>query len=201
MTTRLILVALAMVMLVLFLQYPLQRIVAFRRRHARPRTTASELFPKLRRQRYTASMAELRDFASSLLLGTSMDVTLSQALQKTAELFSERGVFGERLGRHVESRMAESPEAVLKALARDFASEHLDDMIRRIEISRETGGSLIGALQLTVEAIEEDIGSAISRQIREAANKLTIPMIMGVFFSIVVLGVLPLLLNFMDSFG
>jgi hypothetical protein len=129
-----------------------------------------------------------------------MKATLAQALQRTAEQFKGRGIFGERLNRHVESRLAESPEAVLQALARDFESEHLNDMIRHIEISRETGSTLLNALTVSVESIEEDIRSSISEDIRNAANRLTIPMILGVFFSVVVLGILPLLINFWNSF-
>jgi hypothetical protein len=56
-------------------------------------------------------LTELRDFASSLLLGTSMKVTLAQALQKTAEQFKNRGIFGERLNRYVEANQASTPLA------------------------------------------------------------------------------------------
>jgi hypothetical protein len=197
---QLILVLLIMAILWLALRYPVQRVWVFWRRRYRLRKS-SDPFRRFRRERYTASLGELRDFASSLLLGTSMKVTLAQALQKTAEQFRNRGIFGERLNRYVEARVAESPEAVIEGLIRDFKSEHLSDMLRRIEISRQTGGSLVDALALTVDAIEEDISSAISREIREAANQLTIPMILGVFLSIVALGILPLVISLFERLG
>ena len=182
-------------------RYPLQRIAMFwsrSRRSSLRQSTASQ--PSARRH-YEVSLQELRDFASSLLLGTSMKATLAQALQKTAEQFKKRGVFGVRLNRYVEARVAESPEAVLSGLIQDFKSEYLEDTLRRIEISRRTGGALVDALAVTVETIEEDISSGVSRRIREAANQLTIPMIMGVFFSVVVLGVLPLIWTLIINLG
>lgn len=182
-------------------RYQLQYIWAFWRRRYRFSLRKSDPFQRFRRQRYTVSMGELRDFASSLLLGTSMNATLAQALQKTAEQFKGRGIFGERLNRHVEARVAESPEAVLQGLARDFKSEHLEDMLRRIEISRRAGGSLVDALALSVDALEEDIRANISREIREAANQLTIPMIMGVFFSVAVLGIVPMIMILLSRLG
>ena len=182
-------------------RHPLQRIAMFRsrtRRLSKMRAIASR--PAARRT-YQVSLQELRDFASSLLLGTSMRATLAQALQKTAEQFRNRGVFGARLNRYVEARVAESPEAVLSGLIEDFKSEYLEDTLRRIEISRRTGSTLVDALEVTMETIEEDISSGISRRIREAANQLTIPMIMGVFFSVVVLGVLPIIWTLVINLG
>lgn len=182
-------------------RHQLRRIWAFWRRkpHKPSESTAAAAF--FRPRRYRVSLPELRDFASSLLLGTSMNVTLGQALQKTAEQFEGRGVFGDRLGRHVEARLAESPDAVLRGLARDFRSQYLEDMVRHIEISRKAGARLTDALTLSVETIEEEIRTTVSYDIRRAANQLTIPMILGVFMPIVILGVLPLLWDFVARIG
>jgi ABC-type multidrug transport system fused ATPase/permease subunit len=196
----LILILLVLGILGMAFRYPVQRIWVFWRRRYRLRTRGDP-FRRFRRERYNASLGELRDFASSLLLGTSMKATLAQALQKTAEQFKNRGIFGERLNRYVEARVAESPESVIEGLIQDFRSEHLSDMLRRIEISRQTGGALVDALALTVDAIEEDISSGVSREIREAANQLTVPMILGVFLSIVALGILPLVIALFDRLG
>ena len=197
----LLLVALVLGILAYLFRYPLQRIAMFWSRSRRLRAAQTLVSQPAARRHYEVSLHDLRDFASSLLLGTSMRATLAQALQKTAEQFRKRGIFGARLNRYVEARVAESPEAVLSGLIQDFRSEYLEDTLRRIEISRRTGGSLVDALTVTVETIEEDISSGISRRIREAANQLTVPMIMGVFFSIVVLGVLPLIWTLLESLG
>jgi Flp pilus assembly protein TadB len=119
-------------------------------------------------------------------------------LQQTAEQFEGRGVFGARLNRHVEARLAESPDAVLRGLAQDFNSQYLEDMVRHIEISRQAGARLSDALILTVENIEEDIRSSVSFDIRKASNQLTAPMIIGIFMPIVILAVLPLIVDFLQ---
>lgn len=189
----LLLVVLLVAAYLLLFQYPLRRIRAFRRglsAASGQRGVMPTARGKAKPRRVT--LPELRDFASSLLLGTSMQVTLAQALQRTAEQFRGRGLFGQRLNRHVEARLNESPEAVLQGLAEDFKSEHLEDIVRRIEIARQAGATLDDAFAVSVEAIEEDIRATISREIREWANTLTIPMIMGVFFSLMMLGLLPL---------
>ena len=186
---------LAILVSILF-RHQLRRIWAFRRRRPYRAAESAARVAFFRPRQYKVSRSDLRDFASSLLLGTSMNVTLGQALQKTAEQFEERGVFGARLNRHVEARLAESPDAVLRGLARDFRSQYLEDMVRHIEISRQAGARLTDALTLTVETIEEDIRAGVSFDIRRAANQLTVPMILGVFMPIVILGVLPLLWDF-----
>lgn len=195
-----LLIALFLAVYFLLLQYPLQRIRAFRRRTAALRQ-AGGVAKRGRAKQLQVSLPVIRDFASSLLLGTSMNATLTQALVRTAEQFKGRERFGQRLQRQVESRLSESPETVLQALAEDFKSEHLADIVRRIEIARQAGAPLVDALAVSVDAIEQDISSSISRDIRDWASKLEIPMIMGIFFSVVVLGILPLILNLFREIG
>lgn len=149
--------------------------------------------PFKRRKRPQVALTEIRDFAVSLQLAMSLEETLSGALARTAEQFSDRGVFGERLKRHVESKLAISPEEVIRGLAEELGSEELSDLLTKLDLARDGGVSSVEALSVSVNAIEEEIRAGIERDIQRAPIVLTIPMVLGVFFVSIVLSLWPLI--------
>jgi len=149
--------------------------------------------PFKRRKQPQVDLTEIRDFAVSLQLAISLEETLSGALARTAEQFSGRGFFGERLKRHVESKLAISPEEVIRGLAEEFGSEELRDLLTKLDLARDGGVSCVEALSVSVNAIEEEIRAGIERDIQRAPIVLTIPMVLGVFFVSIVLSLWPLI--------
>lgn len=146
-----------------------------------------------RRKRLQADLTEIRDFAVNLQLAMSLEETLSGALERTAEQFSSRGVFGERLKRHVESKLAISPEDVIRGLAEEFGSEELRDLLTKLDLARDGGVSSVEVLSVSVNAIEDEIRAGIERDIQRAPIVLTIPMVLGIFFVSIVLSLWPLI--------
>ncbi len=180
------------------LEYTLRRIWAFQRKrfHRRAKESRGRLLARLgRTQHYHVDLREIRDFVVSLQLGTSMDETLSGALSQAADQLQDRGTFGERLLRHVETRLSIAPEEVIKGLAGDFHSEHLRDLLQRLEMARDGGISYERALALSVSLIEEEIRGDIERDIQQVPIKLTLPMIAGVFLPAIIIGIFPLVAN------
>lgn len=178
--------------------YTLERVWAFQRKRFRRFAEGSRarLLARLGRpQRYQVDLREIRDFVISLQLGTSMDETLSGALLRAAEQLKDRGAFGERLLKHVETQLSIAPEDVIKGLAEDFHSEHLVDLVLRLEMARDGGISYERALSLSVSLIEEEIRGHLERDIQQIPIQLTLPMIVGVFLPAIVIGVFPLVLN------
>lgn len=145
-----------------------------------------------RRGPFHAELSEIRDFLVSLQLALSLEETLAGALAQTAEQFANRGVFGQRLLQHVQSKLTISPEEVLKGLAEDFDSEQLRDVVTRLTLARDGGMSYVEAMALSVEAIENEIRAEIEHEIQRAPVILTIPMVMGVFLAALVLAAYPL---------
>lgn len=148
---------------------------------------------------YETDLREIRDFVTSLHLGTSLDETLSGALASTANQLRDRGPLGERLQTHVETRLAIAPEEVIEALAQDFQSAHLRDLVQRLEMARDGGISYDQALSLTLSLVEEEIRGDILRDIQQAPIKLTFPMIAGVFIPAIFIGIYPLVANIFVS--
>ena len=146
------------------------------------------------RKALVADLRDVRDFAFNLQLGTSMEATLSGALSETAEQFAgKKGVFGERLKRQVDAKLASSPEDVIRGLAEDFDSLQLREMLDRLAMAREGGVSYERALSISVDSIEEDIRAEVEQEIQQAQTKLTVPMVVGVFGPPLVIGILPLI--------
>ena len=148
-----------------------------------------------RRRKLQVDLTEIRDFVVNLELATSLEQTLAGALVETAEQFADRGVFGQRLKRHVETRLALSPEDVIRGLIEDFGSSELRDLLTRLERARAGGMSNVEALTLSVETIEDDIRVKVERDIQRAPIILTIPMVVGVFFVALVLTAYPLIVG------
>nr|MBC8252942.1 hypothetical protein [Ardenticatenia bacterium] len=192
----LLLIAAATIILADRRLYLVWRIVRFQR--LRPELQV-ETMPVLRwfqrRRKLQVDLTEIRDFVVNLELATSLEQTLAGALVETAEQFADRGVFGQRLKRHVETRLALSPEDVIRGLIEDFGSSELRDLLTRLERARAGGMSNVEALTLSVETIEDDIRVKVERDIQRAPIILTIPMVVGVFFVALVLTAYPLIVG------
>jgi len=192
----LLLIAAATIILADRLLYLVWRIVRFQR--LRPELQV-ETMPVLRwfqrRRKLQVDLTEIRDFVVNLELAISLEQTLAGALVETAEQFANRGVFGQRLKRHVKTRLALSPEDVIRGLIEDFGSSELRDLLTRLERARAGGMSNVEALTLSVETIEDDIRVKVERDIQRAPIILTIPMVVGVFFVALVLTAYPLIVG------
>jgi len=192
----LLLIAAATIILADRLLYLVWRIVRFQR--LRPELQV-ETMPVLRwfqrRRKLQVDLTEIRDFVVNLELAISLEQTLAGALVGTAEQFANRGVFGQRLKRHVKTRLALSPEDVIRGLIEDFGSSELRDLLTRLERARAGGMSNVEALTLSVETIEDDIRVKVERDIQRAPIILTIPMVVGVFFVALVLTAYPLIVG------
>ena len=140
-------------------------------------------------------LSDVRDLVISLQLGTSMQSTLTGSLDRAAEQFAGRGVLGERLRRHVDARLSISSEAVLEGLVQDIDCPQLAELLERIRMASEGGISYTRVLAVSVASIEEDMRSAIEQEIQKAPTRLTLPMVIGVFFPAIILGLLPLMAN------
>jgi len=192
----LLLIVAATVILADRIWYLVWRIVRFQR--LRPGLQI-ETMPVLRwfqrRRELQADPTEIRDFVVNLELATSLGQTLAGALVETAEQFADRGVFGQRLKRHVATRLVLSPEDVIRGLAEDFGSSELRDLLTRLERARAGGTSNVEALALSVETIENNIRYKVERNIQRAPIILTIPMVVGVFFVALAITAYPIIVT------
>jgi hypothetical protein len=172
------------------LDYQIRRILRFqRRRFAKRPIPTLAIF---RRAKQPVSMITVRDFVVNLQLGTAMEATLSRALSQSAKQFANRGLFGQRLNRHVESRLSISPEAVLEGLVSDFDSTHLVDLLERVRMAADGGVSYNRIFTLTVDEIQEDIRSRLEQSIQRTPTRLAVVMTAGFFMPILVLLLVPL---------
>jgi hypothetical protein len=206
MINALLVLALMVVLILLLatseLGYTLQRVWAFRRRQSRRRSRQPRpgLLARFRRKpELHVDLREIRDFVISLHLGTSMEQTLSGALSETAEQLKGRSDFGDRLYKHVQTRLSIAPEEVIQGLIDDFQSEHLRDLRQRLEMARDGGISYDRALSLTVSQLEEEIRGDIRRDIQRMPIELTLPMIVGVFLPAVLIGLFPIVMTFLSQ--
>jgi len=192
----LLLIVAATIILADRLLYLLWRIIRFQR--LRPDLQVATI-PVLRwfqrRHELQVDPTEIRDFVVNLELATSLEQTLAGALVETAEQFADRGVFGQRLKRHVATRLVLSPEDVIRGLIEDFGSSELRDLLTRLERARAGGTSNVEALALAVETIENNIRYKVERDIQRAPIILTIPMVVGVFFVALVITAYPLIVG------
>ena len=142
---------------------------------------------------YEVRLPTVRDFVLTLQLSLSLAETLAGALQQASLQFGDRGVFGQRLVTRVKSQLQVEPEAVIAALAKDFESEDLVNLAERLEMAHEGGLAYSEAVNVTLDDIEEKIRINVEKEIERAPVMLTIPMIIGVFFSALSLLGFPLL--------
>jgi hypothetical protein len=186
-----------LVMAVFRLDQQIRRIVLFQRRRLGRHRVGSVLsgLQRTATKRYHTSLSDVRDLVISLQLGTSLESTLTGSLARAAEQFAGRGDLGERLRKHVESRLSISPQAVLQGLADDFRLPQLDEVLERVRMAEEGGVSYNRVLTVSADAIEEDIRGQIEEEIEKAPIRMTLPMVAGVFFPALVLGLVPLLVS------
>lgn len=142
---------------------------------------------------YEVDLPTVRDFVLTLQLSLSLAETLAGALQQASKQFGERGTFGQRLVTRVKSQLQVEPEQVIQALANDFQSEDLQNLAERLEMAHEGGLAYSEAVNTTLDDIEEKIRITVEKEIERAPVMLTIPMIIGVFFSALALLGFPLL--------
>lgn len=148
---------------------------------------------------YDVDLPTVRDFILTIQLSLSLAETLAGALQQAGRQFGERGVFGQRLSTRVRSQLQVEPERVILALANDFQSEPLFDLAERLDLAHEGGLSYGEAVDSTLDEVEERIRIEVEKEIERAPVMLTIPMIIGVFFSALALLGFPLLVVMFNS--
>jgi len=150
---------------------------------------------------YEVDLPTIRDFVLTLQLSLSLAETLAGALAQAARQFGDRGTFGDRLTTRVRSQLQVEPEAVIRALAGDFQSEHMHDLADRLDMSHEGGLSYSEAVNTSLDDIEEVIRIGVEKEIERAPVVLTIPMIIGVFFSALAILGYPLLIVMFKTVG
>jgi len=191
-----VLLVLIVLMSLLGWDYQLKRIYHFQKRRFRGRKIQSilpELLGETETPKLKVPLSEVRDLVITLQLGTSMQATLTGSLERAAEQFRGRGDLGERLNRHVEAKLhSVGPQAVLEGLVHDFDCPQLEEVLERIRMAEDGGISYTQVLAVSVSTIEEDIRAVVDQEIQKAPTRLTLPMIAGVFFPALILGLLPL---------
>ncbi len=164
---------------------------------------AGALGPRLARrylmeQARVRHLAEVRDFIAALRLMVSIGETLSRSLIRLSQE-DDPSLFGQRLRGHVATRLASSPEAVIEALARDFRSPELENLLLRLRASQRGGLSGGEAVRSTAEEVEAEMAERAELAIEEAPTKLVLPMLVGLFPTILVLLLYPLAQTFLSG--
>jgi hypothetical protein len=101
----------------------------------------------------------------------------------------------------VRSQLQVEPEKVVLALATDFNSPALFDLHDRLELAHEGGLSYSEAVTTSLEEVEDRIRVDVEKEIERAPVVLTIPMIVGVFFTALALLGWPLLVIMFNTVG
>lgn len=180
------------------MDYQLRQISRFQKQRTKgtkgPLSLAELLQQPVTTQKFKVPLSDVRDFVITLQLGTSMEATLSGSLARAADQYATRGIFGERLRKHVEARLSISPDAVLQGLVQEFDCMQLSEVLDRVRMAADGGISYNRVLGVSVAAIEEDIRRNVEQQIQRAPTLLTLPMVGGVFFPALALGLIPLVM-------
>jgi hypothetical protein len=150
---------------------------------------------------FEVDLPTIRDFILTLQLSLSLAETMAGALTQASRQFGSRGQFGQRLLVRVRSQLQVEPEAVIRALSVDFNSDHLEELAERLEMAHEGGFSYRQAVDASLDDVEEEIRVTVEKEIERAPVMLTIPMIIGVFFSALALLGFPLLMVMGQSLG
>ena len=172
-----------------------------KRRMARlERYRPSNMWRRFRRKAvWEVDLPTIRDFVLTLQLSLSLAETLAGALKQAARQFGDRSVFGQRLTTRVKSQLQVEPELVIRALAQDFESPHLSELADRLDLAHEGGLSYSEAVAITLDDVEDEIRINVEKEIERAPVLLTIPMIIGVFFSALSLLGFPLLMAMFEN--
>lgn len=136
---------------------------------------------------------EVRDFIAELQLALALNVTVSQALEHSAQRSRDDGtLFAERVRHHVERTLRmEGPEETLQALAEEFASGDLRKLLALLRAARRGGISLAEALGESADAIAQDIVASAELSIEETPTRLILPMLLALFPTIMLIALLP----------
>ncbi len=172
-----------------------------KRRMARyMRYTPRNMWGRMRgKAKYEVDLPTIRDFILTLQLSLSLAETLAGALKQASRQFGDRSVFGRRLMTRVRSQLQVEPEQVIRALSEDFESVHMTELADRLDLAHEGGLSMSEAVSASLEDVEEEIRIMVEKEIERAPVLLTIPMIIGVFFSSLALLGFPLLVLMFTS--
>lgn len=135
---------------------------------------------------------EVRDFLLDLRLALRLEGALGPALARVSQ--KGRGVLGERLRHHVQTRLTTStPQDVLLALAADLRSKVLRDLLRRLEAARRGGESFDRALAAVAEDVVAEMTAAAEQAVEAAPARLLVPMLATLFTPVLVLVLYPLM--------
>ncbi|TAK36105.1 MAG: hypothetical protein EPO21_03925 [Chloroflexota bacterium] len=141
-------------------------------------------------------LSEVRDFVGALRLMVGMGETLSRSLMRLSQA-NDDSIFGRRLRYHVSTKLASSPEVVIEALAQDFRSRELENLLLRLRASQRGGLASQEAVRSTAEEVEAEVAEQVELAIEEAPTKMVLPMLVGLFPSILVLLLYPLAHTFL----
>jgi len=197
-----LLAAIAIMVLTIYVtgfDYQLKRAVRFQRRRLGKRVKSVRLPFLHTMTKRRVALSELRDLVMSLQLATSMEAGLAWALDRAADQFAERGILGERLERHVESRLSISSDAVLQGLVEDFENPYFAELLERVRAAEEGGIPYSRVFALTSSEIQEDIRSGIEQKIEKAPTRLSPIMILGLLTPVLLLGLAPMLSLLSDT--
>jgi hypothetical protein len=148
-------------------------------------------------------LLEIRDLIASLRMAVSLGNTFSQAFLEIAALWRARptGLFGQRLAYHVGTKLRGGPEQVLRALALDFRSRELEDVLLRMEASRQGGLDPQEAIRISSEETESSMRETLETDIEKAPTSLIVPILVGLFPPIIILVLYPIANAFLVALG
>jgi hypothetical protein len=146
-------------------------------------------------------LVDVRDFVDNLQLAMSLDESLTTALTRTTEQFANRGTFGQRLQRLVQSRVAIAPDDVITDLADNFQSDELKELKRQLALAKDWGIPTFDVLSASVEMLDGRISAQVEREIYRAPTILAVPMIVGVFLPALILSAMPLIVSVLTMIG
>lgn len=174
----------------------------FHRRRLRLSPRHLPLLRRFRQERpVRPRLVDVRDFVVNLQLAMSLDESLTAALTRTTEQFANRGAFGQRLQRLVQSRVAIAPDDVIRDLADQFQSDELKELKRQLALAKDWGVPTFDVLSASVEMLDGRISAQVEREIHRAPTLLTIPMIVGVFLPALILSATPLIVSVLTTIG
>ncbi len=136
---------------------------------------------------------EIRDFITELRLAITLNVTVSRALQQVAQRKRETP-FAQRLQYHVETTLGVAePERVLSALAEEFESRDLRELVMLVTAARRGGLALSEALAQSAQSVAQTILAEAEYSVEEMPTELILPMLFCLFPPILVLVLLPIM--------
>jgi len=150
-----------------------------------------------------ATRRAVRNLLISLRLAVGLGQQLARALQVIDDLWAQDSTcLAQRLRWHTQRQLAgPGPLAVFAALARDFRSRELDDLVLRLQASRQGATPAAAALRAAAESLEIDLTNEARKSIKAATIQLLFPMLLGLFPPILLLLLLPLAVAALTGFA